>query len=898
LELKGEQRADMQPLWNKEKFANFDDYLNDGLEESMAAACQVGGAGPVAPNLLHPGEQQGGPVSPTPKVDSLQGADAEKCEHDPLPRPAPQEPGKKTDLPKVAQFTSPLAESPQLKTGKSTHDPPEVRIKKLYHLIGPAVVVPLPYGEKGPCAKGWQDVTYEQSLEPDYQGKIYACFWPKGGNLGVIVGPPSADLVDVDIDADEYVEPFLEVNPRLRETLRRRGKRGCGLMLRMEGEYPIGRWYLKLTNGTTFGEWRAGGGHQSVIFGRHPETTEDGQPIDYRILVANRPIRMRFTEIIWPDWVARPLPWEKPSTPGPSTSSEKNTDANLDKRVRAYMATLPIAISGQRGHDTTFKVAIALIQGWGLSLDEARPYLEVYNALCQPPWSAKELEHKLADAVKAPLERPYGFLRNSELPKMRTSRLHLSEYPLEGNEEHEGNSPPKPKVEWANPVNPSNPSGGNIQKAPYPPRSIFEDFYDYAVTQTEGADCYIIGPILAVGAALLRRNVWTPWPNGVLYPNLFDLVVGPQGNMKSTSIELAELIAKGVFAYLGDVPYFLPHSYSPESLFDAYFKHPHRLFISDDANAALNRWGDPHVGDRLSSDFLRLFDCKALSETFRRNRSKEGELESQERWTELTSTSIVFGVTYNACEFRGNTQRSGLQRRFLPYVAEDTVRVLDRPVPSEETVNGLVKQFSLLTYLRGVFSWTKESEKLFDDYKAKIDARIRACDILDDRTRGRLRTACAWVAKIAMIFEAGVLCYDAKWMPADPEIVPDKSPPLVFHHDTLQLAIDHVEECLKAASLLDSVVNRKSIAEQAEVLLTYLRTRFGKLAHEGSIVLTRTQITDTYAHNASRRSDSPISDIYDRFIPYLIRIGEAQLLTKEGKKEIYAFRADEPAKSA
>jgi hypothetical protein len=79
LELKGEQRTDMQPLWNKEKFANFDDYLNDCLEESMAAACQVGGAGPVAPNLLHPGEQ-GGPVSSrvepsSPKVDSPQSAD-------------------------------------------------------------------------------------------------------------------------------------------------------------------------------------------------------------------------------------------------------------------------------------------------------------------------------------------------------------------------------------------------------------------------------------------------------------------------------------------------------------------------------------------------------------------------------------------------------------------------------------------------------------------------------------------------------------------------------------------------------------------------------------------------------------------------------------------------------
>jgi hypothetical protein len=285
-------------------------------------------------------------------------------------------------------------------------------------------VVPIPYGEKGPRSKGWQDVTFEQSLEASYQEKICECFLPNGGNLGLIVGPPSADLVDVDIDQDEWVEPFLEANPKLRVTLRRRGKRGCGLMARMDGPYPVGRWDLKLTDGTKFGEWRAGGGHQSVVYGRHPETAADGQPIDYKILVAKRPLRMKFEEIIWPDWVARPLPWEKAAAAGPQSSASPNRQddiADLDKRIRAYMATMPEAVSGQHGHDATFKVACTLIQGWALSVDEARPYLHAYNALCKPPWSDKELEHKLADAIKEPPARPYGFLRFSE-PKNRVTR--------------------------------------------------------------------------------------------------------------------------------------------------------------------------------------------------------------------------------------------------------------------------------------------------------------------------------------------------------------------------------------------------------------------------------------------------------------------------------------------
>ena len=448
-------------------------------------------------------------------------------------------------------------------------------------------------------------------------------------------------------------------------------------------------------------------------------------------------------------------------------------------------------------------------------------------------------------------------------------------------------------VEWETLVeNPSIHSGGDTQEAPFPAHSILADYYDYAITQTEGADCYIIGSILPITGALLGHNVWVPWANGALYPNLYSLLVGPPGNMKTTSIDPGETIARGVIELLADSPhfYFLSHNYSPESLFDAYFKHPWRLLVCDDANATLIKWQNPHDGGRLSSNFLTLFDGKPLSETFRRNRT-EGKLESQERWTGPTSTNVVFGVTFNGCEFRGNTQRAGLQRRFLCYVAEDKARQLHRPHHDQQWLQGLIRQFSLLSYLRGPFSWTPEAETLFDQFKDAIDQRIRACDILDDRTRGRLTTACAWVVKIAMIFEAARLCNDAWWMPSDPEIVPE-SPELCLRTEVLELAIDHVEACLKAASSLDQVANRKSIAEQAQILIAYIRRRFLENVCEGSIILTRTQITDTYAHNASRRSDSPVSDIYERLLPYLIQTGEAKLVAKEGKRELYAFRAE------
>ena len=194
-------------------------------------------------------------------------------------------------------------------------------------------------------------------------------------------------------------------------------------MVRLVGSYPIGRWDLKLADGTKFGEWRAGGGHQSVVFGRHSEPDEADKPIFYRF-AGEQLIELRFEEIAWPSWVQRPLPWEENSSPagnianGVPAGTNGLIDAELDKRIRAYVAKVPGAVSGEHGHDTTYRLACTLVQDWGLLRDQAWPCLLSWNPTCQPPWSEKELAHKLDDALKEPLTRAYGFLRFQEAPKM------------------------------------------------------------------------------------------------------------------------------------------------------------------------------------------------------------------------------------------------------------------------------------------------------------------------------------------------------------------------------------------------------------------------------------------------------------------------------------------------
>jgi len=70
----------------------------------------------------------------------------------------------------------------------------------------------------------------------------------------------------------------------------------------------------------------------------------------------------------------------------------------LAKRALAYVEAMPPAVSGKGGHNTTFAVARALIHGFGLPESDAWPILCAYNERCLPPWSERELRHKLADA--------------------------------------------------------------------------------------------------------------------------------------------------------------------------------------------------------------------------------------------------------------------------------------------------------------------------------------------------------------------------------------------------------------------------------------------------------------------------------------------------------------------
>jgi hypothetical protein len=77
-------------------------------------------------------------------------------------------------------------------------------------------------------------------------------------------------------------------------------------------------------------------------------------------------------------------------------------------RASQYLSRIEPAISGSKGHDTTFRAACKMVLGFDLSVDQAFDLMAgEYNPRCQPPWSEKDLRHKVESANKQTGERGY-----------------------------------------------------------------------------------------------------------------------------------------------------------------------------------------------------------------------------------------------------------------------------------------------------------------------------------------------------------------------------------------------------------------------------------------------------------------------------------------------------------
>jgi len=267
-----------------------------------------------------------------------------------------------------------------------------------------AVLLPIRPGSKAPASSGWQRLQYEETQTNEHLSQLEQSF--RNSAIGVQLGN---GIFAIDVDSDELADQFIEVNPRLRNTLRTRGARGCQFWLKIEGEHPESS-KIKL-NSQDIGEWRSRG-NQSVIYGKHPDGPR------YQILTRAKPVTIKFDDIEWPtDWKANFIQSNEPplkNTKDANGNRDKGTE--LHERIEAYVSAIPGSVTGEGGcHNRTLSVASALTNGFELSFSEAMPYMEMYNGRCEPPWTTKELEHKVRESIRISHRKPRGHLLTGDL---------------------------------------------------------------------------------------------------------------------------------------------------------------------------------------------------------------------------------------------------------------------------------------------------------------------------------------------------------------------------------------------------------------------------------------------------------------------------------------------------
>jgi hypothetical protein len=101
--------------------------------------------------------------------------------------------------------------------------------------------------------------------------------------------------------------------------------------------------------------------------------------------------------------IPRPQPTETQRREPSSDTYERRFD-----RARRYLEKMPGAISGSKGHATTFAAAVAMVRGFALEPNDAlRLLVEIHNPTCAPAWSERELVHKVRQAYQR-ARLPFG----------------------------------------------------------------------------------------------------------------------------------------------------------------------------------------------------------------------------------------------------------------------------------------------------------------------------------------------------------------------------------------------------------------------------------------------------------------------------------------------------------
>ena len=270
-------------------------------------------------------------------------------------------------------------------------------------------VVPCGWKTKKPSLPNWP------ALRLDEAGLVQ--YFSKPTNIGILLGEPSGWLVDVDLDCPEAVEMAGQYLPATPAITGHAGR-------------PGSHWWFRSQNATTtkhhdpatramLVEIRSTGAQTVVGPGTHPDggayEVLTGQPAVVPFEELSAAVARLVAAILERRHGPKATTVAQPRPLSNALAIHDHDQARRDeRRAIAYLDGIPGAVSGSGGHAQTYAAATALVHGFGLPMDTALDLLLArYNPRCDPPWTEKELRHKVEDAASKRHDRPFRWLADA-----------------------------------------------------------------------------------------------------------------------------------------------------------------------------------------------------------------------------------------------------------------------------------------------------------------------------------------------------------------------------------------------------------------------------------------------------------------------------------------------------
>ena len=562
--------------------------------------------------------------------------------------------------------------------------------------------VPLPAGEKAPRLRGWTKLRLtEGDLPHHFNGT---------GNIGLLLGEPSGWLVDVDLDCPEAVELASQYLPRTGARSGRASSPGSHWWYISAGAASKKHYFPGTKQ--TIAEIRSTGAQTVVGPSTHPSGDVydplDGEPAGVE------PGALALAVGALAEAVARQRGGGA-QTSGPRASPVRGGEAVV-ARAEAYLDRIPPAISGSGGHNQTYAAATALVHGFALEPEAAlRLLLERYNPRCEPPWSDKELRHKVEDARSKPHDRPLGWLRDGGTGP--GEEVDLSAFAPLAEIEDLGAKPDRP------------PDPG-----PFPDHLLRVPGFIDEVMAHNLATAPRPQPVLALAAAiclqavLAARKVRDERGNRT---NLYCVGVAPSGAGKDHARKVNKnvLFASGLVEHEGN-----EDLASDAGLVTAVEAEPAILFQIDEFGRFLRTIGDPKKAPHLFNVLTALMKLYSSADTIFR-----GKAYAEKKRNKVVDQPCVgvYGTTVPEHFFESLTADSlsdGFIARLLVFEADSTPpRQRVRATPAPDDVVATARwwgDFKPGGNLRGehpepaIVPATGDGGAVFDALAALVDAEL------------------------------------------------------------------------------------------------------------------------------------------------------------------------------